>query len=138
MLRSDLWDYSDAFIVIKGTIDLLAAAANEIDKADKNVAFKNIALFRSCISKCNRTLTLINNAEDLDIVMPMYNLLAYSQNCSMTSGSLWKYYRDEIGDVDDNTSEGKSFKYKTAIVGKTPKRPERPPQPPPNPDGSKQ
>ena len=124
MLRSDLCDYSDAYIFVKGTIDLLADDANENDKAEKNVAFKNNALFRSCISKINSTL--IDNAEDLDIVMPMYNLLEYGQNYSMTSGSLWNYYRDEIDYVDHNALDGKSFKYKTKIVGKTPERPERP------------
>ena len=66
---------------MKGTIDLLAAAANENHKAEKDVAFKNNVPFRSCISKINSTL--IDNGEDLDIVMPMYNLLEYSQNCSM-------------------------------------------------------
>ena len=55
------------------------------------------------------------------MVMPMYNLLEYSQNYSMTSGSLWNYYRDEIDDVDD-VSDGKSFEYKT-IVGNIPERP---------------
>ena len=86
MLRSDLCDYSDGYILIKETIDLLAAAANENDKAEKNVAFKNDALLISCISKIN--ITLINNTGDLDIVMPMYNLLEYSQNYSIKSGSL--------------------------------------------------
>ena len=66
---------------------------------------------------------MIDNAEDLDIVMPMYNLLEYSQNYSMTSRSLWKYYRDKIVGVDGNASDSKSFKYKTRIVGKTPERP---------------
>ena len=73
MLRSDLCNYSDAYIVVNGIIDLLAAAANENDKAQKNVIFKNDTPFRSCISKINSTL--IGNAEDADIVMPMYNLL---------------------------------------------------------------
>ena len=76
----------------KGAIDLLAAAANENDKAGKYVVFKNNAPIRSCISKINSTL--IDNAEGLDIIMPIYNLLEYSQSCSMTSGSLWNYYRD--------------------------------------------
>ena len=71
MLRSDLCDYSDAYIVIKGTIDILAAAANKNDKAQKNVAFKNNAPFRSCISKINGTL--IDNIEDLDIMLLIYN-----------------------------------------------------------------
>ena len=51
--------------------------------------------------------------------MPMYNLLEYSQNYSMTSGSPWNYYRDKIDGVDDNASDGKSFKYKIQIVGKS-------------------
>ena len=121
MLKSDLCHYSDLYIIVKGTIDVLAAAANENDKAQKNIAFKNNAPLRSCTSKFNSTL--INNAEDLDIVMPMYNLPEYSQNYSMTSGSLWNYYRDEIDDVHNNNSGGKSFKYKTKIVGQTPERP---------------
>ena len=121
MLRSYLCDYSDAYIVVKGTIDLLAAAANENDKTEKDVAFKNNAPFRSCISKINSTL--MDSAEELDIVMAMYNLLEYSQNYSMTSGSLWNYYRDEIHDDDDNTSDGKSFEYKTKIIVKTSKKP---------------
>ena len=51
--------------------------------------------------------------------MSMYNLLEYGKNYSMTSGSLWNYCRDEIDGVDDNASDGKSFEYKTKIVGKT-------------------
>ena len=133
MLRSDLCDYSDAYIVVKGTIDLLTAAANENDKVQKNVAFKNNAPFRSCISKINSTL--IENAEDLDIVMLIYDLLEHSKNYSVASGTLWKYYRDEIDGTHDNTSDGKSFKYKAKIVGKRPERREQPPQPPQNPDG---
>ena len=79
---------------------LLAAVANENDKAEKNVWFKINASFLSCISKINSTL--IDNEEDIDIVMPMYNLLECSQDYSMTSGSLWNYFREEIDDVDDN------------------------------------
>ena len=59
--------------------------------------------------------TLVDSAEDLDIVMLMYNLLEYSQNYSMT-GCLWNYYREEINDVDNNASDGKSFKYKTKLI----------------------
>ena len=88
---------------MKGTIDLLAAAANENNKAGENVAFKNNAPFRSCISKINSKL--IDNAEDLDIVMSIYNLLEYSQNYSMTSGSLWNYHSDEIDNISDNASD---------------------------------
>ena len=67
--------------------------------------------------------------------MLMYNLLKYTQNYSMTSGSLWNYYRDKIEDVDDNPSDGKPFEYKSKIVGNTLKKPEneggtnRPPVP---------
>ena len=62
---------------------------------------------------------MIGNVKDLDIVMPMYNLLEYSQNYSMTPGSLRNYYRDEIDNVDDNASDSKSFKCKTEIIEKT-------------------
>ena len=86
MLRLDLCDYSDAYIVVKGTIDLLAAASNENDKAQKNVIFKNSSPFRSCKTKTNSTF--IENAVDLDTVMPVLNLLEYSQHYSMTSGRL--------------------------------------------------
>ena len=127
LLRWHLCGYSDAYILVKGAIDLLAAAASENDKTEKDVAFQSNAPFRSCISKSciskiNSTLT--DNAEDLDIVMPMYNLLEYSQNYSMASGSLWNYYTDETDDVDDNASDGKSCKYKKK-VGETPRRSER-------------
>ena len=77
MLRSDLLDNSDTYIVVKETIDLLADDANENDKAQKNVAFKNNAPVRSYISKNNSTL--IDSEEDVDIVMPIYNLLEYIQ-----------------------------------------------------------
>ena len=65
----------------------------------------------------------LDSTEDFDIVMPMYNLLECSQNYSIISGSLWNYYSNEIDNVDDNTSDGKSFKFKTKILGKTPERP---------------
>ena len=68
---------------MKGTIDLLAGVANENYKAEKDVTFKNNAPFRSCISKIN--YTLVNNAKDRDIVIPMYDLLEYSHHYSMTS-----------------------------------------------------
>ena len=72
MLRSDLFDNSDVYILVKGTTDPLAAAANEDDKAEKNVGLKNTALFKLFISKIDNTL--IDNTRDLDTVMPMCNL----------------------------------------------------------------
>ena len=81
MLRSDLCDYSDPYIVAKGKITVTNPNDNTYDK---NVALKNNAPFLSCISKINNTL--IDNAEDLDIVMPMYNLLEYSKNYRKTTG----------------------------------------------------
>ena len=93
ILRSDLWPYSDGYIVVKGTIDTSAAPGNQDDKAEKEVASENNPPFRSCFSKANNTFTLIENAEYLDIVMPAYNYLEYSHNYSMTSRGLWYYYR---------------------------------------------
>ena len=70
---------------------------NENFKAEKDVSFKNNVPFRSCISKINHTLK--GNAKDLDTIMSMHNVLEYSQNCSVTSGKLWNYYRNKIDDV---------------------------------------
>ena len=84
-------------------------------KLIKKFVIKNNAPFRSCISKIKSTL--VDNAEDLDIVIPMYRLLKYSQNYSMTSESLWNYYRDEIDNINDNGwINNKSFKYKIKVV----------------------
>ena len=73
-------------VVIKGTLDLLEASTNENNKPQKNVTFKNIPLFRSCISKIYSTL--IDNAEFIGLVMSMYNLLKCRYNYFMTSGKL--------------------------------------------------
>ena len=86
------------------------------------LAFKKVATFTDCISKINGVL--IDNAEDLDIVMPMYNLIEYSKNYRKTKDSLWNYYRDEptVSGDDYNANpitNSKSFKYKTSITGKT-------------------
>ena len=77
MLGSDICYYSDTYIVVKGNIDILAAATNENDKAEKNTAFKVNLSFRSCISIINSTL--IHNAKDLVFGL-IYNLLEYIQN----------------------------------------------------------
>ena len=116
MLRSDICDYSSAYIVVKGTIT--AEGDNNANKRNKNLAFKNNAAFINCISKINGIK--IDNAEDLDVVMPMYNLLEYSKNYRKTTGSLWNYYRDEPSNPLNTDSE--SFKYKPSITGKTPQK----------------
>ena len=97
---------------MKGVI----AVTNPDDaKRNKAVAFKNTAPFINCISKMNGVQT--DNAEDLDVIMPMYNLLEYSKNYRKTTGSLWNHYRD--GPIDLLSSSSKSFKYKTSITGNT-------------------
>ena len=100
MLRSNLCDYADAYILVKGTITITGAgndaAARQADERNKGVIFKNCAPFTKCISKINDAE--IDNAQDIDIVMPMYNLIEYSNNYSKTSGSLWQYYKDESND----------------------------------------
>ena len=75
MLRSDLCDFSDAYVVVKGTI---AVTNPNNAKRNKSVAFKNNAPFMNYISKINGVQ--IDNAGDLDVVMPVYNLLEYSKN----------------------------------------------------------
>ena len=89
MLRSSLCDYSDAYILVKGniTVNNTAGAGAAVNNTNKKVIFKNCAPFTNCISKINNTQ--IDNAEYIDIVMPMYNLIEYSDNYSKTSGSLW-------------------------------------------------
>ena len=120
MLKSSLCDYSDAYILVKGTITITGrgadAAVREADERDKGVAFKNCAPFINCISEVNNTQ--IDNAKDTDIVMPMYNLIEYSDNYAKTSGSLWQYFRDEPD--DNNIEDSESFKSKIKITGKTP------------------
>ena len=95
MLKSSLCDYSDAYILVKGTITTTGddAAARQADERDKCVVFENCAPFTNCISEINNTQ--VDNAKGIDIVMPMYNVIEYSGNYAKTSGSLWQYYRDE-------------------------------------------
>ena len=100
MLRSNVCDYADACILVKGTITIIGAGddavARRADERDKGVTFKNCAPFVKCISIINNTET--DNDKDIDIVMPMYNLIEYSDNYSKTSGSLWQYYKDDPND----------------------------------------
>ena len=88
MLKSSLCDYSNAYILVKGRITITGAdaAARQADERDKGVAFKNCAPFTNCISEINNTQ--VDNAKEFDIVMPMYNLIEYSDNYAKTTGSL--------------------------------------------------
>ena len=119
IIRSNLCDYADLYILVKGTITITGAgddvAARRADERNKGVTFKNCAAFTKCISRINNTD--IDNAHDIDIIMPMYNLLEYSDNYSKTSGSLWQYYKD---DPNDNLTDSESFKSKVKITGNTP------------------
>ena len=94
MLKSSLCDYSDAYILVKGTISVnnTAAAGAAANNTNKKVIFKNCAPFTNCISEINNTQK--DNAKDIDIVMPMYNLIEYSDNYEKTTGSLWQYCKD--------------------------------------------
>ena len=129
MLRSNLCDYSDAYILVKGTITVTDPGvknnANNIkDERNRPVILKNNATFVSCITRINGEL--IEDADGLDIVMSMYNLLEYSKNYRKTIGSLYNYYRDELSDdADDNNFDNikvvnsNTFKYKNKIIGNT-------------------
>ena len=119
MLRTKLCDYSDAYILVSGTITITGAenddAARRLDERNEGVIFNNYAPFTDCINEINNTQ--IDNAKYIDVVMSMYNLIEYSDNYSKTSGNLLQYYRD---DPNDNTPRSEWLKYKTKIRGKTP------------------
>ena len=87
MLKLDLCDYSNSRIALKRRITVNVNTRNE------KLTFKNNALFRSSESKISNTF--IDNAEDPDTIIPMYILLEYSDNYSMTLGNFWKYYRND-------------------------------------------
>ena len=129
MLRSNLCDYSDAYILVTATITVTAPGANNNannirDKRNRLLILKNNAPFVSCITRINDEL--IEDADDLDIAMPMYNLSGYSKNYRKTIGSLYNYYRAELSDdADDNNFDNiqvinsNTFKYKNKIAGNT-------------------
>ena len=119
MLRSNLCDYADAYILVKGTVTITGAGdiapARQADEREKGVIFKNCAPFTKCINRINNTN--IDTAQDIDIVLPMYNLIEYSDNYAKTSASLSQYHKD---DPNDNMADSESFKYKVKITRKTP------------------
>ena len=132
ILRSYLYHYSNAYIIVKGNITVIKKIFTAIDFEapnntanntifdEKKLVFKNNVPFIICISKINGIK--IDIAEDLDFVMPMYNLHEYSKNYRKTTGNLWNYYRDEPNsDTDDNEIldsiiDLKSFDYKANFM----------------------
>ena len=126
MLRTSLCDFSDAYIVLDGRVTVTANATNanadagiaaqtaQQNRENKNFIFKNCAPFTNCIIKINATT--VEQTNDIDLVMPMYNLIEYSDNYEKTSGSLWQFKRDE---PNDNINDSESFKYKVKFTGQT-------------------
>ena len=122
MLQSDLCDYSDAYVLIDSTIRVAGNAPR--DRQNRPVILNNNAPFISCITRINGEL--IEDADDLDVVMPMYNLLEYSKNYRKTIGSLYNYYRDELYDDADLNNHPNNhvvsssvFQYKSKLLGNT-------------------
>ena len=113
VLKPNLYDYAEAYTLIDGTIRADAANANT------RLALKNCAPFTKCNLEINDEH--IDTAENLDIVMPMYNLIEYSDNYQDSSATIYQYKRDEppeanaINDLTSNTSS--SFKYKVNLLG---------------------
>ena len=112
-IESSLCDYSDAYILVAENI---AVTPNN---ASTQVVFKNCAPFKKCRTEINETF--IDETDFINITMPMYNLIEYSDNYSDTSGSLWQFRRDEIFNNADVTNDNftPSFKYKASIIGTT-------------------
>ena len=112
-IESSLCDYSDPYILVKGNINVTP------NNAATQIIFKNCAPFEKCRTEINDNF--VDNTDFINIAMPMYNLIEYSDNYSDTSGSLWQFKRNKIiinADVnnDDNAS---SFKSKASIIGNT-------------------
>ena len=117
VIKPNLCDYSDAYILVTGDIKVTGIAA------DTNVAFKNCASFTRCITHINDEH--IESAENLNIIITMYNLIEYSDNYADSSGSLYHIKRDESPTNDDGNplnvdlDNSASFKYKASLLGKT-------------------
>ena len=116
-LESNLCDYSDAYILVTGNI---TATPNN---AATQVVFKNCAPFEKCRTEINETF--VDDAQHINIAMPMYNLIEYSDNYSDTSGSLWQFKWDQqpINNnepfIDITAENSSSFKYKSNLIGDT-------------------
>ena len=127
-MESNLCDYSDAYILVTGNIAVtrtIAAAGNDPVKSNATViaamqvAFKNCAPFKDCRTEINDTF--VDYADFINIAMPMYNLIEYSDNYSDSSGSLWGFKRDEIANNANVTNDDNipSFKYKANLIANT-------------------
>ena len=121
MLSSILCDYSDAHMLMSGTITVAEIAAGEGNN-NIQVVLQNCGPFIGYISEINNTQ--IDNARDIDVIMPMDNIIAYSNNYSKTSVSLWQYYRDEssltdAGALDNVPGNSASFKFKQKVTSST-------------------
>ena len=112
-LESSLCDYSDGYVLVTENITVTGGNVNT------KVAFKNCAPFKECRTEINETF--VDETEHINIAMPMYNLIEYSDNYSDTSGSLWQFKRDEIINNADVTNDNNapSFKYKANLIGNT-------------------
>ena len=112
VIKSNLCDYSDAYILVTGDITVRNGDANT------KVAFKNCTPFTKWVT--HRNDEHVDNADNLDILIPMYNLIEYSDNYSDTSGRLWQFKRDEqnmnnVNPADVTTDGSSSFKYKSSF-----------------------
>ena len=126
-IESSLCNYSDAYILVTGNIavtrTIAAAGGNPVQRkqpltAATQVLFKNCAPFEKCSTEIDGTL--VDEADFINITMPMYNLIEYSDNYSDTSGSLWQFKRDEIvNNADVSNDNAPSFKYKANLIGNT-------------------
>ena len=115
-LESRLCDDSDTYTLVTGNT---ISGGN-----DAKAAVKNCAPFKKCRTEIYETF--VDKAKDINIAMPMYNLIEYSDNYSDTSGSLWQFKRDEQpkennGNLSDvSTDNSSSFKYKSNFIGTIP------------------
>ena len=124
MIRLNLCDYSETYILAQGTVTVpnTAAAGSTVNNTDKKVIFKNCAPCTDCIAEINNTQA--DDAQKTDVVMPMYKLIDYSNAYPKTSGSLWQYYRDEpVINTNDEIinfpANSASFKFKQQTTGQT-------------------
>ena len=126
MLRCILCDYRDAYILVNGTITVnnTGGADADANNTNKKVIFKHCAPFINCISEINNTQ--VDDAKNIDILIPMYSLIENTDNYSKTSESLWQYWED-IPAVNNNgetvnfavNNLTDSFNFKAKVIGQT-------------------